>query len=142
MWGGAAISALTYFILIKGVKGTSFMTKEMQATVEISTSLILAGSFVMWTLLLFGISWLTRFDILKFIVLIGTFALAMAFAGNDLVNFIGVPLAGFNAYEFYVASGTAADQLLMTGLAEKVSTPTYLLVVAGLIMVVTLVDVS
>ena len=66
----------------------------------------------------------TKLDILRLIVLIGTFALAMAFAGNDLVNFIGVPLAGYNSYELYVSSGQAADSYLMEGLAGKVQTPT------------------
>ncbi len=138
IWGAIAICGLTYFILIKGVDGTSFMTEEVQEQITANTFQILGISFLVWTVLLAGLSFLTKFDTLKFIVLIGTFALAMAFAGNDLVNFIGVPLAGYNAYELYAASGVSADQFLMTGLAGKVATPTYLLILAGLIMVVTL----
>ena len=75
---------------------------------------------------------------LRFIVLIGTFSLAMAFAGNDLVNFIGVPLAGYNSWELYTAGGASADQFLMGGLAGKVPTPTLLLLLAGIVMVITL----
>lgn len=138
LWGGFAITAITYFMLIKGAKGASFMTDAMRSAVAANTFKILIGSFVFWTILLSIISLLFRFNILKFIVLIGTFSLAMAFAGNDLVNFIGVPLAGYNAYELYLAGGIPGDQLLMTGLAGKVPTPTYLLLFAGIVMVLTL----
>jgi phosphate/sulfate permease len=75
---------------------------------------------------------------MRFIVLIGTFTLAMAFAGNDLVNFIGVPLAGYNSYEMYMASGEASNNFLMQGLAGKVPTPTILLLLAGAVMSITL----
>jgi len=137
-WGGLAIAAITYFMVIKGADGASFMTKEITDYFENNTGTILLATFIGSTVLLQVISLFTKFDILKFIVLAGTFALAMAFAGNDLVNFIGVPLAGYNSYEIYTGSGSQPGDLLMDGLAGQVSTPTFLLLLAGLVMVVTL----
>jgi len=139
IWGGLAIAAITYFILIKGAKGSSFMSDDLKDIVKTNATFIIAMSFVSWTILLQLIQWFTKWDILKIIVLIGTFALAMAFAGNDLVNFIGVPLAGYNSYELFIANGgVEADGFLMEGLAGKVPTPTLLLLIAGAIMTVTL----
>ncbi len=139
IWGGLAISAITYFLLIKGAKGASFMSDATIDRIVDNTWAILSISFVAWTVILQLLTMFTKVDILKLIVLIGTFALSMAFAGNDLVNFIGVPLAGYNAYEIWVASGgIAPDNLLMDGLAGKVPTPTILLLLAGVIMTITL----
>jgi len=144
VWGGFAITAITYFILIKGIKGSSFATLEM-ANGEIlkdwvlNKSLAIIGlSLLGWTLILQILVSLFRVNILKFIVLVGTFALAMAFAGNDLVNFIGVPLAGFESYKAFIASGSEPGELIMRTLSEPVQTPTIFLLVAGLIMVITL----
>ncbi len=133
IWGGFAIAAITYFILIKGVKGAAFMDSDTKDYIKDNWLLISVASFAAWTILLQLLNWLFNINILKVIVLVGTFALAMAFAGNDLVNFIGVPLAGFEA--FNLADG---NDILMDGLAKKVHTPSYFLVIAGLIMVLTL----
>ena len=130
--------AITYFLLIKGISGTSFNTPELVHLVENNSGKIMLYSFLSWSLLLFILNKLFRINILKVIVLIGTFALAMAFAGNDLVNFIGVPLAAFNSYEIYNASGTPATELLMSEMAGEVRTPTILLLIAGITMVLTL----
>ena len=139
IWGGLGIMAITYFMMIKGAKGASFMSDEFKSLLKENTIMIMSVSFVGWTLLLYILNRLFKVDILKVLVLVGTFALAMAFAGNDLVNFIGVPIAGYNSYQLYVESGgMGADQLLMDGLAGKVPTPTLILLVAGLIMVITL----
>lgn len=139
VWGGLALSAITYFMLVKGSKGATFMTDQVQAVINQNALLIIAVCFVAWTIIFQVIILFTKFDILKFIVLIGTFALAMAFAGNDLVNFIGVPLAGYNSYELFVQNGGGdADGLLMSGLAGQVPTPTLLLLLAGVIMTITL----
>ena len=100
--------------------------------------MILIGSFIGWTFILYLLNRVFKVNILQVLVLVGTFALAMAFAGNDLVNFIGVPLAGYNSYQLFLESGAGADQFLMDGLAGKVPTPTLLLLLAGLIMVITL----
>ena len=139
IWGGLGIMAITYFILIKGAKGASFMSAEMIDMVRTNTLLLMGISFVGWTIVLYLLNRIFKIDILTVLVLVGTFALAMAFAGNDLVNFIGVPLAGYNSYQLFMeAGGTGADAMLMDGLAGKVPTPTLLLLLAGVIMVVTL----
>ncbi|RLD17816.1 MAG: phosphate permease [Bacteroidetes bacterium] len=139
IWGGLGITAITYFMLIKGAKGASFMSADLVQSIQDNTMSILLWSFVGWVVILFLMNQLFKINILKVLVLVGTFALAMAFAGNDLVNFIGVPLAGYNSYQLYVESNAGgADQFLMDGLAGKVPTPTLLLIIAGLIMVATL----
>jgi len=138
IWGGMGIVAITYYMLIKGAKGASFMSAEIVASIGKNTELILLSSFIGWTLILYLLNRVLKINILQVLVLVGTFALAMAFAGNDLVNFIGVPLAGYNSYQLFVESGAGADQFLMDGLAGKVPTPTLLLLLAGVIMVITL----
>lgn len=136
LWGGLAISAITYFILIKGLKDASFMTKDNYKLIQENTISIIIGSFVFWTLILQLLNWIFKANPLKIVVLAGTFALAMAFAGNDLVNFIGVPLAGFEAYKAYVANG--GTDLLMGNLLGEIKTPLYFLFGAGVVMVITL----
>jgi phosphate/sulfate permease len=132
LWGGMAIAAITYFMLIKGAKGASFMSGDIVKSISENSFKIILISFAGWAIILQLLIWFTKVDILKVIVLVGTFALAMAFAGNDLVNFIGVPLAGYNSYQMYIESGAAANNFLMNGLAGKVPTPTLLLLIAGL----------
>ena len=139
LWGGFAITAITYFILIKGAKGASFMSDETKDFIHHNSLAIIGISFVAWTVILQIFLWLFRINILKLIVLVGTFALAMAFAGNDLVNFIGVPLAGFESYKDFIAHpGAQPDNFLMESLTGKIKTPTVYLLIAGLIMVLTL----
>ena len=139
IWGGLAISVIVYFILVKGIEGASFLTDQSIAFISDNAIKIILFSFAITAILLQFVIWFTRFNMLQFIVLFGTFALAMAFAGNDLVNFIGVPLAGYNAFLLFLENGgTAGGNLLMSGLAGKVPTPTILLVLSGLVMVVTL----
>ncbi len=138
VWGGLAITAITYFMLIKGAKGASFMDAEMIEWIHTYTTRILIYSFFGWTIILQLLVLLFKVNIPKIIVLVGTFSLAMAFAGNDLVNFIGVPLAGLESYKEWVASGTDPDGLLMSSLAAKVKTPTVFLLGAGIIMALAL----
>lgn len=139
IWGGIAITAITYFILIKGAKGASFMSSELKTTIVENTWMIIMVSLVGWISILQLLSWFTKFNVLKMIVLVGTFALAMAFAGNDLVNFIGVPLAGYESFNAFIANvGANPDGFLMSDLTGQVKTPTLFLLIAGLIMVVTL----
>lgn len=139
IWGGIAITAITYFMLIKGAKGSSFLTKETTEWIKGNTTLIILYSFVGWTILLQLLYWIVKLDILKMIVLVGTFALAMAFAGNDLVNFIGVPLAGLKSFQAFLAEPNAdPDGLLMVALTGKSKANTIILLFAGLVMVVTL----
>jgi len=132
VWGGLAISAITYFILIKGIKDASFMTPEMYATIKENTPYILGASFLLWSVLLQVLHLLFKINPLKVVVLTGTFALAMAFAGNDLVNFVGVPLAGLEAFKVYSANG--GSDLLMGKLLGDIVTPSYFLIIAGVIM--------
>lgn len=138
IWGGFAIAAITYFMIVKGAQGASFMDGVMKDSINENTWPIIGVSFLVWTIILSLLTLFSKVDVLKIVVMIGTFSLAMAFAGNDLVNFIGVPLAGYNSYELWSASGTNAEQFLMTGLAGKVPTPTLLLLLAGIVMVITL----
>ena len=137
LWGGLALAAITYFILVKGAKGTSFLDKETITMIKTNTWTIVGISFAFWAIVLQLIMMLTKANILKGIVLVGTFALALAFAANDLVNFIGVPLAGITSYVLGTQSADP-DSLVMTALKGKVQTDTILLLIAGSVMVVTL----
>ncbi|PLX82264.1 MAG: phosphate:sodium symporter [Desulfuromonas sp.] len=136
LWGGVALSSITYFILVKGAKGASFMSKADVAWIKANWLLLIGVIFVVSAILL-AILQALKFNILKPIVLVGTFALAMAFAANDLVNFIGVPMAGVHAYTSAMAT---ADPLTVTmgALAEKVPAQTTYLLIAGGIMVLTM----
>jgi phosphate/sulfate permease len=138
LWGGFSFTAITYFILIKGARGSSIITPETLDWIKGNTGLILGVSFIGWSILLQIFLSLFRVNILKFIVLVGTFGLAMAFAGNDLVNFIGVPLAGVEAFRDFAQHGTDPNNYYMAVLAGKVKTPTLYLIVAGTIMVLTM----
>jgi len=136
LWGGLALASITYFILIKGAKDATFISKQHVAWINEHTLLLLAGIFVMSVVFL-QIVQMFGFNLLKPVVLVGTFALAMAFAANDLVNFIGVPLAGFHAFQLAMAS---ADPLTTTmgALNQKVPSETLILLGAGVLMVATL----
>ncbi|MEA1877759.1 MAG: inorganic phosphate transporter [Bacteroidota bacterium] len=139
LFGGLAIAALTYFMVIKGAKGSSLITAESLVWIKDHTLIIILLSFAGWSIILQILFWLTKINIFKLIVMVGTFSLAMAFAGNDLVNFIGVPLAGLEAFKSFIADPLAQpDTMLMTVLQGKVKTPTIFLLIAGLIMVITL----
>jgi len=139
LWGGLAITGITYFILIKGAKGSSFIDKEQLAWIAENSALILGVCFVGWTVLLQLLYWLFRVNVLRVIVLFGTFALAMAFAGNDLVNFIGVPMAGYESFlDFSTQNNLSGTEFTMTSLMESVKTPTGFLLIAGIIMVLAL----
>jgi phosphate/sulfate permease len=139
IWSGFAITAILYFLLIKGARGSTLVSPSMLKYIEAHTGTILLFSFAGWTLIFQIFALFTRINILKITVLVGTFALAMAFAGNDLVNFIGVPLAGFESFRIYEAAGGAeAGGVLMESLREPVNTPLFFLIIAGVIMVLTL----
>lgn len=139
LFGGIAATAIIYFMLIKGLKDSSFMTKENLAWVKDHTAQLVLTCFVFFTVLMQILHWL-KINVFKIVVLLGTFALALAFAGNDLVNFIGVPLAGYSSFLDYTANGAgyAPDSFLMTSLLGPASTPWYFLVGAGAIMVYSL----
>jgi len=146
IYGGLAITAITYFILVKGISDSSFAEIKVTGDETISdwvnhnTVKVMLASFIGWAIIMQILNWLFNVKILKVVVLVGTFALAMAFAGNDLVNFIGVPLAGFSSFQDWIANGaTNPDTFGMASLSGKVSTPTYMLLISGLVMVITLI---
>lgn len=136
IFGGIAVTSLSYFMLIKGLKSAPFMTPESLAWISENTTLLVVGCFITFTLLMQILHW-CRVNVFKIIVLLGTFSLALAFAGNDLVNFIGVPLAGFSAYTDYVANsnGVGIHNFMMTSLMSSAKTPAIFLFASGLIMV-------
>lgn len=136
IFGGIAVTSLSYFMLIKGLKSAPFMTPESLAWISENTTLLVVGCFITFTLLMQILHW-CRVNVFKIIVLLGTFSLALAFAGNDLVNFIGVPLAGFSAYTDYVANsnGVSIHDFMMTSLMSSAKTPAIFLFASGLIMV-------
>ncbi|MDB4559534.1 inorganic phosphate transporter [Flavobacteriaceae bacterium] len=137
LFGGFAITAITYFIIIKGMKGTPYY-KDVKYLIEDNTLSIIAGSFLLWTIISQVFIKFFNLNVLKLIIGIGTFSLAMAFSGNDLVNFIGVPIAAWNSYEAWSVSGVEANAFSMEILAKKVPSNVWLLLIAGGIMVVTL----
>ena len=137
LFGGFAITAITYFIIIKGMKGTPFYV-DVKHLIEDNTLLIIAGSFLLWTLISQLLITFFNINILKLIIGIGTFSLAMAFSGNDLVNFVGVPIAAWNSYQVWETSGISATTFSMGVLAQKVPSNVFLLLFAGAIMVLTL----
>jgi phosphate/sulfate permease len=137
LFGGIATTAIAYFILIKGLKNSPFMNADIQSWIYAHNGILTIYMFIGSTILM-QILHLCKINILKIIVLMGTFALAMAFAGNDLVNFIGVPLAGLSAFQDWHANGAGDPGFLMGSLNESARTPILFLVAAGIIMIISL----
>lgn len=139
IFGGIAATSIIYFMLIKGLKDSSFMTPENKLWIQENTALLIGCCLAVSTLLMQVLHW-CKVNVFKVIVLMGTFALALAFAGNDLVNFIGVPLAGYSSFVDYTtnSAGAAPDGFLMGSLLGPAKTPWYFLIAAGAIMVYSL----
>ena len=137
LFGGFAITAITYFIIIKGLQGTEFYG-SIKHILDDNNALILGVNFVFWTAFSHVFVKILKKNILVLIIGVGTFSLAMAFAGNDLVNFIGVPIAALNSYEVWHSSGVDPTLFYMDSLAKKVPSNVWLLLLAGAIMVITL----
>jgi phosphate/sulfate permease len=137
LFGGFAITAITYFIIIKGLKGTPYY-KDVQHLFDNGIVVVIGVGFLFWTLISQLLISVFKINVLKLIIGIGTFSLALAFAGNDLVNFIGVPIAAWNSYEAWQASGELAHEFSMGVLAKKVPSNVWLLLIAGGVMVVTI----
>ncbi|MCD7721723.1 MAG: inorganic phosphate transporter [Prevotellaceae bacterium] len=136
---GVSVTVIIWFLLINGLKGASFMTPQLMAFVKLHTWQLLVGGVVGFSVLMTILSAL-RVPVLKGVVLLGTLALAMAFAGNDLVNFVGVPLTGLEAYQdFMSGGGQDASTFMMGSLMESAHTPVLFLVAAGVVMVLSLV---
>ena len=139
LFGGLAATSILYFMLIKGLRESSFMEGDLKTMIYSNTDTIVWGALIFFTLLMQVLHWL-KVNVFKVVILLGTFALALAFAGNDLVNFIGVPLAGYSSYMDLMAQGgtTTTDTFLMESLLEPAKTPWYFLVGSGLVMVIAL----
>lgn len=138
IFSGIAITSIMYFILIKGLKSATFMSSNVMDVITADTSILIFGGFVFWTLISFLLIKVFKTNIYTLIIIIGTFALAVAFAGNDLVNFIGVPIAAYNSWEAWSVSGVLPSNYSMEILADQIQTQPILLLIAGLIMVLTL----
>lgn len=138
IFSGISATVIIWFLLINGLKNSSFMTPELKDTIHQNTWLIIGGGMAVCSVVMTLLSAL-KLPILKFIVLFGTFALAMAFAGNDLVNFVGVPLTGLEAYQDYRANGMGdAHGFMMLSLMDSAHTPVVYLILAGAVMVLAL----
>ncbi len=138
VFGGIAVTSIIWFLLINGLKGSTIMTPELRAWISENALMIIVTCFAGSTLLMALLN-LVKVNVLKFVVLLGTFALAMAFAGNDLVNFIGVPLAGLSSYQDYIANGSGDPYtFMMDSLNASANTPIVFLLGAGVVMVLSL----
>ena len=137
IFGGIAFTALSYFIFLKGVGKSPYLSDGVRDYIDTNTNMLLVLTFIVSTIVMEMLH-LMKVNIFRFTVLMGTFALAMAFAGNDLVNFIGVPLAGLDSYQDYVANGhgVGIDGFMMSSLMESAKTPPFYLMAAGIIMIV------
>ncbi len=141
LWCGIALTAISYFAIFKGLKDTSLMPHEAMEWMNQHTFLLLVYCFIGWTILMGLIQYLLRWNILRITVLAGTLSLALAFAGNDLVNFIGVFVAGYDSYNIAsaaAASGVDISTLKMSGLAGAVPANPLILFIGGAIMVITI----
>ena len=139
IYSGLCLTAIFYFLIVKGAKGASFMTPALIAWLDANTETLMWSFFLTITVVFQILIWFWNFNALRIVILAGTFALAFAFAGNDLVNFVGVPLAALDAVRDFMANGTDGDTFMMTSLAEKGSkAATIFLLLSGLVMVLTL----
>jgi phosphate/sulfate permease len=138
IFSGIAITSIIYFLLIKGAKGSSFVSDAQIKWITANTLPIVLISVVVWSIFIQILMWWKKINPLKGVVLLGTFSLAMAFAGNDLVNFIGVAVAGLVSFQSWAASNVPASEFTLGILNEKIVTPTWILFLGGLVMVITL----
>lgn len=137
IFGGISLTFLFYFLVIKGLKDVSFISKEQYNWVKAHTPVLLGVSFIFFFVFSQILQFL-RINILKIVILTGTFGLAMAFAGNDLVNFIGVPIAAWDSFQIWIKSGLPHDKMTMESLTQSAQTPQIFLVLAGVTMILTL----
>lgn len=135
IWCSLAMTAVAYFAVFKGMKSSGLISPELYSQINENIFLVFGAVFILFSLLLWILQ-LLRVNIMKITILSGTFALALAFAGNDLVNFIGVPIAGFDSYSMALESSNM--DMTMEALAEPAQINIWYLLGAGLIMMVTL----
>ena len=137
LFGGIALTSITYFIFIKGLQGTPFYS-EISGLLKNNEIVLVVISFIILTAFSYLFQKISEKSILIVVILVGTFGLALAFSGNDLVNFIGVSMAAYHSYEAWSVSGIDASLFSMESLDKKVPAEPFLLFIAGGIMVVTL----
>ena len=135
MWCGVSLTGIVYFAMFKGLKSSGLIPADVTAFINDNTWLFLIGVWVVCSILL-EVMRRVRMNIMKFTILAGTFALALAFAGNELVIFIGVPFAGFDSFKLAMASGDI--NMTMEALAGPAHVDVWMLLAAGLVMVLTL----
>lgn len=138
VFGGLSITAIAYFLVMKGARGASFMQPEWIEWIEANTQMLVIALFVGFSILFQLLILVCKFNVFKIVILAGTFSLAFAFAGNDLVNFVGVPLAAYDSFKIWMASGAQPDDLIMSGLLVSTKTDTFFLLASGIVMVFTL----
>lgn len=138
LFGGLSITGIAYFIIIKGLKGANVLPPEFSEWAAQNLLAFLGLNALIWTCITFLVHSIFKVNVYRLIIILGTFALAMAFAGNDLVNFIGVPIAAYNSFLDWSTSGVSPELYSMEGLAARVPTQPLLLLIAGLVMVLTL----
>lgn len=138
VFGGMSITAIVYFLVMKGAKGASFMRPEWIEWIDANTKMLVIALFIGFSVLFQVLIMVSKFNIFKVVILAGTFSLAFAFAGNDLVNFVGVPLAAYDSFREWQASGLSPDALMMDGLLKPTKANTFFLLASGLVMVLTL----
>lgn len=141
IFGGLALTAISFFILIKGLKSVTFISDDAKDFIKGNQLLIIGYCFIFWTIVSQFVMSVLKYNIFKLIIIVGTFGLALAFAGNDLVNFIGVPIAAFQSYEMYTVAGQTlgAKEFMMSGLeGENLPAPFIFLALAGAVMIYTL----
>lgn len=137
IFGAVSFTALSYFIVFKGLKGVAFIHDDTIQWIDENLKVLAIGCLIGFTIIS-QVLLMLKINILRIIIVMGTFGLAMAFAGNDLVNFIGVPIAALQSYELWLNSGMDAGSYTMEALSGKVQTPTFILLLAGVVMVLTL----
>ena len=138
IFAGIALTAIFYFLVMKGAKGASFMQPEWIRFMDVNTWPIVGTLFVVLSIVFHVLIIACNINIFKIVILAGTFSLAFAFAGNDLVNFVGVPLAAWDSYQEWQASGVAAEAFTMEGLLKPTVAATGFLLFSGFVMVLTL----
>lgn len=138
LWTGLAMAVIVYFLFSKGLKNSSISDTKIIQWISQHALTVFIINFVLWTVIAQIVVMFTKYNVLKFTVLVGTFALAMAFAGNDLVNFIGVPLAGFSSFQLWHHSGIDASKFTMEALAGDIKVNPLFLIASAFVMIVTL----
>ena len=137
LFASLCLTAIGYFIFFKGLKGTPYYA-EISEILKTNFFFVILCMLAFWTVITLFVDKILKKNVLILVIGVGTFGLALAFAGNDLVNFIGVPMAAYHSFEAWSVSGTPSNEFSMEVLSKKVPAEPFLLIISGLIMVLTL----